>query len=351
MRIVFSSTQGSGTIYYDPVSVSPSTGGMYFDLAYAPFGETYAASGSTDPSFTGQRQDTVSGLYDFPAREYSFTGRWVSPDPAGLAAVDPTNPQSWNRYAYVMNNPMNSVDPAGLDGCNVWNVSYEGSGPGFPCPCDPSDASCSEGGGGGIGIGISGGGGGGASPVDPPFGNGPIWNEQIPIYSGSINPFFIIENFIGANGYGGWTGIPCLPPIVGVWFEGNWCAYSIIVPCASPRLAPGAAHCGIVTSSGGLNTRYDGKPSTESYQMLTPFSNQPKLVVQQIPGLGTIKGDTIIFGASVPQGTVQCIQDVSNYFNSAQWTYSAVFLNSNTFAVDATSSCGLNVHFPWNAVN
>jgi RHS repeat-associated protein len=92
---------------------------MYFDMAYAPFGETYAASGSTDASFTTQRQDTVAGLYDFPAREYSIQGRWPSPDPAGLAAVDPTNPQSWNRYGYVLNDPMAWLDPLGLDPCTI----------------------------------------------------------------------------------------------------------------------------------------------------------------------------------------------------------------------------------------
>ncbi len=74
--------------------------------AYAPFGETYAQSGTTDLSCTGQNQDTVSGDYDFLAREYSIQGRWPSPDPAGLAAVNPANPQSWNRYAYVLNNPL-----------------------------------------------------------------------------------------------------------------------------------------------------------------------------------------------------------------------------------------------------
>jgi RHS repeat-associated protein len=84
------------------------------DVAYAPFGETYAASGSPDLSFTGMNQDTSSNLYDFPAREYGIQGRWPSPDPAGLLAVDPSDPQSWNRYAYVDNDPLGFIDPTGL---------------------------------------------------------------------------------------------------------------------------------------------------------------------------------------------------------------------------------------------
>jgi hypothetical protein len=38
----------------------------------------------------------------------------MMPDPAGMAATDPTNPQSWNRYAYVLNNPLSNFDPLGL---------------------------------------------------------------------------------------------------------------------------------------------------------------------------------------------------------------------------------------------
>jgi len=122
----------------------------YFDVAYAPFGETYASSGSADPAFTSQRQDTVSGLYDFPAREYSIQGRWPSPDPAGLAAVDPMNPQSWNRYAYALNDPTDLVDPSGLGSCgdfiscvidsggpsgNGGDIFFFGVGSfGHPCP-------------------------------------------------------------------------------------------------------------------------------------------------------------------------------------------------------------------------
>ncbi len=88
---------------------------VYSSSAYGPFGEQYAVSGTTDASFTGQDQDTVSTLYDFPARRESPNqGRWISPDPAGRAAVTLASPQSWNRYAYVLNNPLSLVDPSGL---------------------------------------------------------------------------------------------------------------------------------------------------------------------------------------------------------------------------------------------
>jgi RHS repeat-associated protein len=87
----------------------------FSDDAYAPYGENYAESGTVDPSFTGNDQDTVSGTYDFLFREYNANqGRWISPDPAGLGAVSIANPQTWNRYAYVANNPLNAVDPLGL---------------------------------------------------------------------------------------------------------------------------------------------------------------------------------------------------------------------------------------------
>ncbi len=98
----------------------------YFDVAYAPYGEDYTDSGTTDLNFTGQNQDTVSGLYDFLYREYSpVQGRWVQPDPAGMNAVDLTNPQSWNRYAYVLNNPLMYIDPEGMD-CAYLNDAGDG---------------------------------------------------------------------------------------------------------------------------------------------------------------------------------------------------------------------------------
>ncbi len=119
---------GSGLAYYRHADhlgssrLATTTGRTkYYDVAYAPYGEDYDGSGTTaDLSFTDQNQDTVSGgwsanLYDFLFREYRTAhGRWASPDPAGLGVTDPSDPQSWNRYAYVGNNPIDFFDPLGL---------------------------------------------------------------------------------------------------------------------------------------------------------------------------------------------------------------------------------------------
>jgi len=88
---------------------------MYSDTAYTPFGEPYATAGTADLNFTGMNSDTSGSSYDFRYRQYGTQGRWPTPDPAGLAAVDFSDPQSWNRYAYVKNSPTNLVDPSGLD--------------------------------------------------------------------------------------------------------------------------------------------------------------------------------------------------------------------------------------------
>jgi RHS repeat-associated protein len=103
----------------------------YTDVEYAPFGEAYGLVGNSDLNFTGQNQDTLPspsvGEYDFLFREYNpQQGRWISPDPAGMGAANVANPQTWNRYAYVANGPLNAVDSSGLllsdcQSCNFFN--------------------------------------------------------------------------------------------------------------------------------------------------------------------------------------------------------------------------------------
>jgi len=110
----------------------------YGDVAYAPFGETYSIRNTPYLAFTGQQQGTVSGTYDFLYRKYNpVQGRWISPDPAGLTAVSSANPQSWNRYAYVSDNPLIYGDPLGLDCVYIDNDT--GAQTGFsPGDCDNS---------------------------------------------------------------------------------------------------------------------------------------------------------------------------------------------------------------------
>src|SRR5439155_7089802 len=78
-----------------------------------PFGDAQSCTG-TDWStlhFTGQDFDSESNLSHFMFRKLSTTqGRWLTPDPAGMAAANLGNPQTWNQYAYVANAPVNNVD-------------------------------------------------------------------------------------------------------------------------------------------------------------------------------------------------------------------------------------------------
>jgi RHS repeat-associated protein len=92
-----------------------------YDRAFAPFGEVYKNFGSTgNINFTGDTQDTVPGTFDTQSRELNpLQGRWISPDRVGLSAADVNNPQTWNLYAYALNNPLVNVDPVGEDGCDV----------------------------------------------------------------------------------------------------------------------------------------------------------------------------------------------------------------------------------------
>src|SRR5579859_7844807 len=86
------------------------------DTLYYPWGQVWAlGSGWADERFSqGQELETFFYPWLKPtnARKYNPNfGRWLSPDPL---AGDVTNPQSLNRYAYVLNNPTNLVDPLGL---------------------------------------------------------------------------------------------------------------------------------------------------------------------------------------------------------------------------------------------
>ena len=64
--------------------------------------------------FTGKERDTESNLDNFGARfDFSSIGRFMSPDPL-MASATVRDPQTWNRYAYALNNPLRFIDPDGM---------------------------------------------------------------------------------------------------------------------------------------------------------------------------------------------------------------------------------------------
>jgi RHS repeat-associated protein len=103
------------------VALVNSAGVVVERFVYEPFGKAKVFDGSYNPrsggsafnwlnQFQAGRLDTVTGNYIFGARELNpTTGTWTSQDPTGFAAGDP------NFYRAFGNNPVNRVDPSGLE--------------------------------------------------------------------------------------------------------------------------------------------------------------------------------------------------------------------------------------------
>jgi RHS repeat-associated protein len=110
---------------------------------FAPFGEELFAGAairsasngysgdSVRQKFGSKERDNETGLDYFGARYFGNTqGRFTSVDPfSPIVDLDDENdfvqylgqPQNWNRYAYVWNNPLTFIDP---DGEEVYVVTY-----------------------------------------------------------------------------------------------------------------------------------------------------------------------------------------------------------------------------------
>jgi RHS repeat-associated protein len=102
---------------------------------YLPFGEELTAGygGRTSghgytgdcvrDKFVGYERDAETGLDYAEARYHGAVyGRFTSVDPA-LGSARKSLPQSWNRYTYVMNQPLSLIDPTG-----EWWIYKSGAG-------------------------------------------------------------------------------------------------------------------------------------------------------------------------------------------------------------------------------
>jgi RHS repeat-associated protein len=113
----------AGTRHYcldhlgSPRLVTGATGNVLGRQNFDPFG----SGGTSDAGslqFAGMERDAImtgqfADLPDYDHRRYFdlFAGRFLSPDPVSGSL---SNPQSWNRYTYALNNPISYKDPTGM---------------------------------------------------------------------------------------------------------------------------------------------------------------------------------------------------------------------------------------------
>jgi RHS repeat-associated protein len=94
--------------------VTSSTGSILDQSDFYPFGgeRVLTASSGNTYKFTGKERDSESGLDNFGARyDASNLGRFMTPDSPSYS--NHKNPQSWNLYAYALNNPVTFRDADG----------------------------------------------------------------------------------------------------------------------------------------------------------------------------------------------------------------------------------------------
>jgi RHS repeat-associated protein len=119
------------------LAVTDGAGNIQTQYAYDAFGSTTATGAASDYPFQyAGRENDGAGLYYNRARYYApGLQRFVSQDPIGFAA-------GVNHYAYVGNNPVNFIDPMGLDGGNPFldglqkALDFGGMIPGLGEPLD-----------------------------------------------------------------------------------------------------------------------------------------------------------------------------------------------------------------------
>jgi len=114
---------------------------------YYPYGEDRSSPPPTNDQvkFVTYTRDSATGMDYADQRYYASTyGRFMSPDPY-MASGGPTDPSSWNRYAYTRGDPVNRFDPSGLQDegppmlpffgyCPDGSITFYGAS---PCPIPP----------------------------------------------------------------------------------------------------------------------------------------------------------------------------------------------------------------------
>ena len=287
--------------------LTTSTGASWTSLSSGPFGDYASQTGSgSNPSeelFTSKVRDTESGLDDFLARHYSSNwGRFMSPDPLGGSLA---NPQTLNRYAYVVNNPLRFTDPTGLYHCEGGSGGTQddcnnGGGMWTTDPGDPGNGQIASGGANTLSF-------GGSSPASNSEGGGQSSSGGAANQSSSdsFDPNSAAGQLFGAQGLGYWTGANQLVTNAAIGFTAMY----------------GGALGGPAAYSGTTNLAARG---FGWYYGLTGGSG----VV-----LGTYEENYLEAAQQIGANALNAPQSVYKFFSNADqwWTLNQSFLQSSIF--------------------
>ena len=104
---------GAKLVTLNGATMTPDRLGSYG--TYYPYGEgrTPPAIPNDEEKFATYTRDSATGLdYAVNRYYYNVSGRFMSADPY-VNSAGPTEPGSWNRYAYTRGDPTNRLDPFG----------------------------------------------------------------------------------------------------------------------------------------------------------------------------------------------------------------------------------------------
>lgn len=309
---------------------------LYYSTAYAPFGEVYAESGTADRSYAGHDQDAMAGngvsasyLYDSPNRELAQYSRWISPDPLVGSLSDP---QRFNRYAYVRNSPLMFTDPTGLD-CHADDNSKHGycvnltfteasppvevNAPGFPNLPAPDYSA-------GVSQGLPDSRSQDFSILEPPAGA----TQETTVVPGSLLPNG--DRAAGALAQGVFNG----PGMATLWNSANsWGQAAAVgtplvillpptVAIAGPAIGSAATSAGAVTSSGVTNLAARG------FGWYYALRGGSGVVLGKYPQYLNAAGQ-------ISANALNASPKVYKFFNTRGqwWTLDRAFLNGSIFRV------------------